>query len=1766
MLVVLLFAALIVPRFVNWSNYTAAFEARATEALGHPVRVTGEARVSILPSPSLSFTGVTVGAAGGTPMATVERFDATIELVPLLQGEVRVLSMRLVRPHVTLTADAGGAIDWLRRPSGSDGFDPDRVILERVDIEEGALTYVDARRGVVRNLTDIRANVSARSLAGPWKADGASLTVDGEQIQATLATGRLLDDGAIRVKLDLQPRRLPVDVGFDGMLRVDPARGPLYQGTYQGRIVATAADGAPDLAGWRSEGAFLADFAQIVVDRAVLSHGPPERPLSLAGSLRIDLGDTPRFAAVVEANQIDLDRTLGAGPSEPLDVPGATDRLVATLQAAPRPPIAGNLVVDVPVVVVGGAIVQGFRLDAEIGPSGATVSSLVAELPGRATARLSGQVRAETPAFIGDVGLSVLQPATFAGWWRGQTGSQDLTGRLLSAFELTGRIDLRPGQVSLDGMRTRIGNAEITGSLDWHQRPDRRQLGSDLVADRIDFVQVKALAELLTGRSLDDTSILADDYNVIVKAGEFLVEDIVVRDLVVNVAYTGDVLTVTQLALGDLGGASLRVTQGQIKGLTSADPSGRLEGTFEADDLDGLVRLVSRVAPDSGAARWLAVAAPSLVPAQIHTRMSAPPAPGLRGVRIALDDRRQNNAVGSTVVNELVLDIAADPQDWRSSEIAFDVELTPLDPAAFLRQLGLARVGGFAPDFAAAGQVSVHGDGTPAEGIATTVDADIGGLMARSSGSLRLDDAGHWSYVGDIRDARGDADHVAALFGFAPSDPGRTIEDLIAGDALAAGELAAVVLPTATIAADNERVALAWPQARVGERNVAGDLTWSTVPDLGWRLDGSLALSALDLDWLTALGFGAPLRPTDDPDIPWATTPFGGTALGTVDASLAISAERFAVGDLFDVADARLDVTLDPQRLDLALTGGTLAGGKATGNLTVQNVGGNARLAAVIGLEDAALDAFVWRRGDRPVATGKMAVTANFEATGRSPAGMMTSLTGGGVLEISDGVIRNVNPNAARPIIRESDIGQAFTEESLREALERTLDSGALSFGDATGSFVVAGGTLRSNNLTLKADNIEARGEALIDFNTMQTRADWTLTLEPGDGVVEAAIPEVGLVFDGPLTAPDRSLDVLAFDAYLNMRLEARMLERIELEEAERVEAERLRREVRRHQTVALARRAAAGRATAAADAATNRAERLTGEAQAAREAAAAEQLALAAGQQTVDEAAAVLAAARDDVRRLSAARQAAADDLTAATTARDEAAVVLQQAVAQATATASAVEASTTAAGNATIELDTARAAADAAETARADAEATALAANAALSEAVAADEAAQAALADAETALTEAERLLAEAVAATAEAEARAIASATDLQAANDALAATEAAALEAAAAAEADEARRVELAAVAESSLAALGSAEAVAAEAARRLEDAVALGEQTSTLTTATEAERQAVETMVAAWRRNAEDAAAAATAAETAHEQDLAALEAASAQALASADEQARREQANRDAVAALATAQEMAVANDSETEAHRATTAERQAARDTAAARVDAAQATVESAGVVLAAAQAAAETAAADLATAEDAQTAATAAWQQATDQANSAATRDANDQARNATALAARQEAEALLAAASARVETATEAQAAAEVALADGEARAAAAEVRHTTAIGERDAIATTAEAANVVAGTAGERAAAARDQAATLSADAAMAQRAASTTPAGEIDVAAFFADGTFAPVTVVPPPAEDLPEDPAITPDDQGTGEPVIPPAPKLRPPSQPASP
>lgn len=1133
---VALFAALIGPWFINWDDYKANFEAQAEKILGQPVRVVGTADASILPSPSLTFTKVEVGDTEGQPMMTVERFAVTIELLPLMQGEIQVISMKLEKPTVRVSIDDVGQVDWFHRSEASRDLNPDSVVLNGVEVHDGTVIYTDAGAGSTVRLNDIQASIEARTLSGPWRIEG-SYADDGIPVQFTVATGRRNDDGSLRVKFDATPAQWPVAIGTDGVI-AGSEDGPTYEGTYNiTQIVAAEGREAGDSPGWRSEGSFNLTRDRLVIDKAILTEGPPDRPSSLAGSMTVELGKEARFEATMQARQLDLDRSLGEGPTKPVEVGAAANSFVEWLAGVPVPPIPGRVRFNVPGIVVGGSVIQDVRFVAMPEDAGWQIEGLQARLPGQATFQADGRLSTgENVGFGGVVRLAVGQPATFANWWRGKSSGG--AGRLLAPFDLSGRATVNLGGIAVEGMTTRIGDATITGGFSWAgatAESSERKLRTDLQADRLDFIQIKALAELLGGRDFADATAIADSYAIKLAASEMVIEDVLMRGVMIDAAFAGGGLAVNGIEVGDIGGTAFKVTRGQIDDVLT-EPLGRIEAQLTAGTLTGLSRVVDRIIPDTRFSRWFLEAAPSLAPASLSLTIDSVMENGAPNSRLDI-----KGSAGATNFDGSI-ELAGAPTAWRNGRASFTGSLTSYDAVGVARQVGLEPVG---PTIGGA-RISVTAAGIPSKGLESTLQGSFGGLTLESAGTLVLAADLPPTFAGSFDLETDNVEPLINMVGLGIPGAALGTPVALAGDIKSLGPSAEVV----------------WTNGQIAGHAVSGKVRVATRADGGIRLDeGDLQIDTVDAGWIASLGLGFAPLPTGDPEAPWSKTPFAEPTFGQLEAAIDVATEELTLGNTMRVSNARLAVALEPNRVAFDVLSGEVLGGSVVGGFTIRNVGGNANVAGRLSLVDGNLDTIIWQRAGRAVATGTLDMSADFEATGRSPSGLISSLTGGGTLAIHNGEARYVNPRAANLVIRASDLGQQFSEEQLRDLFASYIDGGSMSFTEAEAAFSIAAGTLRMQNMTVKTGAAGASGSAAIDLNAMTIDSDWTLTLDPGNiDNNEGSPPQVGIVFRGPLSEPVRIFDVLQFNSYLNIRQEERIQQILILEEEARLEKDRLNR------------------------------------------------------------------------------------------------------------------------------------------------------------------------------------------------------------------------------------------------------------------------------------------------------------------------------------------------------------------------------------------------------------------------------------------------------------------------------------------------------------------------------------------------------------------------------------------------------------------------------
>jgi uncharacterized protein involved in outer membrane biogenesis len=310
------------------NSYKPQIVAAVQSATGRELTLNGGIGLSLSLQPTLEVSDVSFSNPPGfsrPQMATLQRLQVQLALLPLLSRQVRIERLVLVRPDILLETDAQGRSNWAfapqagaappaAQPSGAASAPaaPPSIALSSLRIEDGTLAMRDAT-GRTTTLGLSRLVATAASPDAPLHLT-ADATYNGAALNLTADTGplsRLEDTGAstpwpVKLAVDAAGAKL----SLDGTL-TQPALG-------RGIAMGITAD-VPDLAALAPlAGTALPALKNIALalkladsdggNAITASDFKLTLPqLDLAGTASFKRGTPPLVTADLSAKQIDLD-------------------------------------------------------------------------------------------------------------------------------------------------------------------------------------------------------------------------------------------------------------------------------------------------------------------------------------------------------------------------------------------------------------------------------------------------------------------------------------------------------------------------------------------------------------------------------------------------------------------------------------------------------------------------------------------------------------------------------------------------------------------------------------------------------------------------------------------------------------------------------------------------------------------------------------------------------------------------------------------------------------------------------------------------------------------------------------------------------------------------------------------------------------------------------------------------------------------------------------------------------------------------------------------------------------------------------------------------------------------------------------------------------------------------------------------------------------------------------------------------------------------
>ncbi len=956
-LVLAVVAAFVAPYVIDWGSYRTAIESYGSKVTGRQVNVSGEISGRLFPWPKLSIRDVKVANPPGSLLPnfiTADEVDVSMTLAGLLDGEIRVESIDIVRPVVAFERLDSGQGSWhLNSAAGPDEMRLlDRVRLDQITVSNGVVHLIDNRRAGRATITNVNATLAAQNIAGPWRMRGRASYHD-RQVEISVNTSGWTPEA-------------PLKFGF----RVASADGSglVYQfdGANDGTHVtgglkiqpAPTVDGRSDPEGQLRPLVMTAqvtsDFDTVALDKIEIAprDGTGEAANLLTGTAEVKLGASVALKADLNATRFDLDTVAGAKAKSLVRRGGGLALLANAVGLMPED-VDINASLGVTSLIVGGEALDNAKLAVEMSGEAIRIKELSAGMPGQARGLFSGVflMTDSGPQLAGDLAGEAGSLRDFVSWaW--PEGREDIarvwTGNR-GRFKLQTRFDATNDGLRLQDMNYQIDESLGSGGLTigFGQRPslDVRLDASTLDADR--FIP----NGVASGGWIGTAALFAqwaknNDLRLTLQSGKTLLNGVDARDVTIDIAALGGRIDLKTIEIGNVGNARL-----EISGLlspTEAGSRGTISTSVKADDPRSLLQLLGLYPKDSEPV-W----SPALGKTDLTlTTELKPDAEGQ-----AADFR----VLGKTGDLDIEANVAsAGENDLFTGEISG--ALTVRSPTGS----GLLKLIGMRPTNEGSGpaKLALTLTGSLANGLVADLQTEVFGAKGQFQGKFLRTDG--------VLTASG----RAGIFTERPADL------LLAAGV--AGYRGGALSIESDVEIAGPKIEFPDVQGFAAGAPLKGTLSFEG----GNRVKGEFSTGGITLARL----FGLVFMPWDgrpvDLELPFASTPLGGLT-----GELWIKPEYLEVFDGLRVKETQIGISASAEEIRLAAFGKTDLGGDVAIEVGAKPQGGgkavDGRLVLPIDLERSLKDA----NGDK-VVSGVVKFSVKASGGGRTPGAVLAKSQG----------------------------------------------------------------------------------------------------------------------------------------------------------------------------------------------------------------------------------------------------------------------------------------------------------------------------------------------------------------------------------------------------------------------------------------------------------------------------------------------------------------------------------------------------------------------------------------------------------------------------------------------------------------------------------------------------------------------------------------------------------------------------------------------------
>lgn len=480
---------LVLPLFVDVDAYKPAIVEKVKGETGRVVALEGPIRLSLLPTPSVELEGVKLSNPPGSKTSNMlEAKSVTVRpsLLALLTGNVEIAEVALVEPRIALEVDGSGKPNWEFTPSvagttpeAEKAGSPAPLSLGRLIVENGTLTFNDARAGLSVVAEKAQFDASVGSIDGPLSMSGNAV-LNNAPVKFNLGVSARTDAGhALDVALEAGGGRF----SFKGSANeLSPSARLSGRTSASAENLVLFAETLAQMAGQRQlplppllAGRFSFDGP---VDVSPTSLAARDFKLTLgedtgSGSFAFTLATPVAVEARFTASRLDLDRWLAAiALPDPLAPPPSPVATAASPPVPARPSGPGwlsalnaRLALDVGEVIYNRKPIRNLAVELEARGGAVAVPRFAATLPGDLTVQARSLLSGDParPTASGDFSLAGPKLRETLAWLAVDVSS--VPENKLTQLSVTGRMGSRGGNVQVNNAVFALDDLKGTGGI-----------------------------------------------------------------------------------------------------------------------------------------------------------------------------------------------------------------------------------------------------------------------------------------------------------------------------------------------------------------------------------------------------------------------------------------------------------------------------------------------------------------------------------------------------------------------------------------------------------------------------------------------------------------------------------------------------------------------------------------------------------------------------------------------------------------------------------------------------------------------------------------------------------------------------------------------------------------------------------------------------------------------------------------------------------------------------------------------------------------------------------------------------------------------------------------------------------------------------------------------------------------------------------------------------------------------------------------------------